>query len=91
MFLRQNNLDDTKPGLIDTTFALNDLKHFFIKLLFQVLQNAHKITGTKRRQWEVPQNFQHYYNNVDLLLQDFANYSFKVKLKFHYLTNKSIT
>ena len=91
MFLRRNCLDDTKPGLIGTTFALKDLKHFLIKLLFQVLQHAHKITGTKRRQWKVPQNFQHYYNNADLLLQDFANYSFKVKLKFYYLTNKSIT
>ena len=42
----------------------------------------------QRRQWKVPKNFQYYYNNADLLLQDFANYSFKVKLKLHYLINK---
>ena len=42
----------------------------------QVLQHAQELNVSKRREWKVPMVFQ--YKNADKVLEDFANYNYRV-------------
>ena len=73
-----------------TNIRNKNLNPFFITVFFQVLQHAIELSSSLKQQRKVPNDFLFYYTNAELLLEDFANYNFKVKLKLQYLSNISI-